>query len=147
VIKNESRCWDWPGAKNSMGYGQVRFGGRVHYIHRLSYEIHSGPIPDGFDVCHRCDNPICSNPAHLFAAPHVDNMLDASRKGRMAGNGNQRGAASSSARLTEADVMAIRQSADTIAVLADMYHVDKSTIGRARSGKTWACIAEAIAGP
>jgi hypothetical protein len=81
VIKNNS-CWDWKGRVNNKGYGYFCHGNKKHLVHRLSWELHNGPIPAGLEVCHKCDNPICSNPSHLFVATHSENMHDMIRKGR-----------------------------------------------------------------
>lgn len=70
-------CWLWTGAWNGEGYGLFRHTKRVH---RFSYELHHGPIPDGLFVCHRCHVPACVNPDHLYAGTHTQNMLD--RRGR-----------------------------------------------------------------
>lgn len=84
VVNLETGCWDWQGAKVGMGYGVLSGDrGRSHYMaHRFSYEHHISPIPDGLIICHRCDNPGCVNPQHLFAADHKTNMRDMARKGR-----------------------------------------------------------------
>lgn len=84
VINPKTGCWDWQGAKVGIGYGSLNGErGMGHYMaHRFSYEHHIGHIPDGFVVCHRCDNPGCVNPDHLFAADHNTNMRDMARKGR-----------------------------------------------------------------
>lgn len=81
------QCWPWGGyiGKNfgyGVGYGQIREDsvpgqrGRLLKAHRVSYLISIGDIPEGWDVCHACDNTICVNPHHLFAAAHRDNMHD-----------------------------------------------------------------------
>ena len=113
-------CWVWTGCTRG-GYGRFRVSGRHESAHRFSFEIHNGPIPEGQLVCHRCDNPPCCNPAHLFLGTYKDNNVDRENKGR----GNRpvgdlhpshlrpetrpRGEAHSSAKLTDAQVVEIRQ--------------------------------------
>jgi HNH endonuclease len=82
VEKNAEGCWGWKGAKAAAGYGHIRYQYRIYQAHRLSFEFHNGPIPEGMDVCHRCDNPTCTKPDHLFIGTASDNMLDAYQKGR-----------------------------------------------------------------
>lgn len=81
VVKGPE-CWGWAGAKTPDGYGKLKTSGHRIYAHRLSYEIHHGPIPYGQHVLHRCDNPSCTRPDHLFAGTHSDNMKDCLAKGR-----------------------------------------------------------------
>jgi hypothetical protein len=80
-------CWGWTGAPDRHGYGSLNLrknSQKTNPIkaHRISYEIHYGPIPDGLYVCHHCDNPPCCNPAHLFLGTHQDNVADMWQKGR-----------------------------------------------------------------
>mgnify|MGYP001023313072 CR=1 FL=1 len=71
-------CWEWTAAKKD-GYGRFNDKG---YAHRISYEMHFGPIPKGFLVCHKCDNPSCVNPEHLFLGTYQDNYDDMRKKKR-----------------------------------------------------------------
>ena len=75
----EGGCWVWTGTRQVFGYG---ISLRYRLAHRVSWEIANGPIPDGLWVLHRCDNPPCVNPAHLFLGTQTENMRDMTAKGR-----------------------------------------------------------------
>lgn len=80
-------CWQWKASTNGAGYGMIYPGppaksGTKHLAHRVAWQIFRGPIPEGAHVLHRCDNPECTNPEHLFLGSHRDNMLDKHAKGR-----------------------------------------------------------------
>jgi hypothetical protein len=78
-------CWEWKGTKTRYGVLSARAAsGKVHIgAHRLSWELHNGvPIPSGMMICHRCDNPPCVNPAHLYTGSAADNSRDMVERGR-----------------------------------------------------------------
>jgi hypothetical protein len=77
-----SGCWIWEGTRDPGGYGRIRDGRRYRLAHRVAWELAFGPIPDGFAVCHRCDNRACINLTHLFLGTLTDNNRDRMRKGR-----------------------------------------------------------------
>jgi hypothetical protein len=93
-----SGCWEWNGSRLPKGYGKVFGYGKLLYAHRVSFEHHNGPIPDGKMVLHTCDNPPCINPEHLFLGNHVTNAEDMVSKGR---------APRSGARFTRQDIASI----------------------------------------
>ena len=84
ISKKVDGCWIWIAARTSAGYGEIRIDGRLHYVHRLSWEIANGEsIPEGMCVLHVCDHPACVNPSHLFLGTHGDNIRDARAKDRI----------------------------------------------------------------
>lgn len=82
VICGLSDCWHFCGTRNEFGYGRLTVGDRLQVAHRLSYQTFVGPIPDGLSVLHRCDNPACINPDHLWLGTQSDNRRDCHTKGR-----------------------------------------------------------------
>ena len=82
-VKKTRSCWLWIASRTPSGYGRLT---RNRYAHRVSWEIHRGAIPKGKHVLHRCDNPSCVNPEHLWLGTHSENMADRERKGRSARN-------------------------------------------------------------
>lgn len=81
-IDKTGPCWLWIGGRFDSGYGKVLRGAKKLRAHRVSYELYVAPIPEGMHVLHKCDNPPCVNPNHLFLGTHIDNMRDMERKGR-----------------------------------------------------------------
>jgi len=77
-------CWNWTGAKEFHGYGQIWYLDRIWVASRLAYTLYVGSIPNGLHVLHSCDNPPCTNPKHLFLGTMSDNLRDCVRKGRHA---------------------------------------------------------------
>ena len=82
-VRKTDGCWNWRAAQTRKGYGHMSFGGKVVESHRVSWMLNVGPIPSGLWVLHRCDNPLCVRPDHLFLGTAKDNIQDAWKKGRM----------------------------------------------------------------
>lgn len=131
--RGPDECWPWTGADDGHGYGMM-FDTKAH---RASWEVHRGAIPDGLCVLHKCDNPACVNPRHLFLGTHQDNMRDKIAKGRAAG---PRGTRCPHARLNEEQVRNIRQELSAGAghrQLARKYGVNHQAIGKIERRESW----------
>lgn len=101
----KTRCWEWLGALVSDGYGCIYIHNKRNGAHRFSWELHNGEIPDGLWVLHKCDNPKCVNPSHLFVGNRQQNVDDMMNKGRLeAPKGEKNGFSS----LTPDQVLEIR---------------------------------------
>lgn len=135
----ETGCWTWTGSKTGDGYGRLRVGKRRTVLaHRFSFEAHKGPIPTGMFVCHRCDNPICVNPEHLFLGTGADNMQDMVAKGRyVAHRKGPIGERARAAKLTEEKVLAIRADARVATAVAAEYGVSARAVQMIRARQTW----------
>lgn len=137
-VRRTRGCWKWTAACNRAGYGHFWWAGVCYLAHRFSWEMHNGPIPDGLLVCHRCDNPECVRPDHLFLGTHSDNAADRHTKRR---DGDHRGTANGRARLTEADVHAIRtawDAGDRVEDIAERFDISEPTACQVGTRKTWA---------
>jgi hypothetical protein len=138
-IRGVNECWPWVGAANSKAdpYGRIQKpdGSRI-MAHRLIYELKHGPIPPGLMVCHRCDNPPCCNPRHLFLGTPQDNTRDAFDKGRVRTDGEH----NPIAKLNNHRVRHIRKSTASTAELAKLYDVHPDTIWKVRNWKSWTSV-------
>lgn len=117
----------------------MKRGGKVVYAHRYAYQQEYGEIPHGLLVCHRCDNPSCVNPKHLFIGTNLDNTRDRVAKGRSK-NGAAGGEMNGNAKLTANQVEQIRASivsGKNNSEIARLYGVHHATISAIRLGKTW----------
>jgi hypothetical protein len=151
-------CWEWQGGYDGHNYGKFWAQGHKNLrANRVAYEIVYGPIPNGLEVCHTCDNPRCVRPDHLFIATHAGNMSDASRKGRMPGSVSSpvragenhwmrryperipRGSRRGHAKISEADVLQIRKLSETTPQheIAILFGIAQSTVSRLLKGFTW----------
>jgi hypothetical protein len=133
---SRNQCWEWTGSLNN-GYGQWRnLAGEIELAHRASWRMFVGPIPEGEGVLHRCDNPPCCNPAHLFTGTNAVNIADMWAKKR-ANPGVSRGEKHGMAKLTAEIVREIRGSSEPGIVLAKKYGVANTTISDIRKRRIW----------
>lgn len=129
-------CWIWNGYKNPKGYGLVGRNGKQRLVHRVVFELTHGEIGDGLCVCHKCDNPSCVNPEHLFTGTIIENTMDMVKKNRQAKGENAGGT-----KLTSNEVMEIRRHIKdgklSIAEIANLFNVGRNCIYAINDGTTW----------
>ncbi len=140
LLVTTNGCWEWQGFR-LRGYGMIGRGRRgegTALTHRVAWEEAYGPIPDGLCVLHSCDNPPCCNVEHLFLGTQTENLADMDAKGRRADlTGRFVGEKNPSAKLTVAQVVAIRADTRPQVAIAAKYGMSKASISEIKSGKKW----------
>lgn len=138
TLRVPSGCLEWQGHRNG-GYGVVRYQRDLWKVHRLAWTLTHGPIPPGLAVCHRCDNPSCADPEHLFLGTWAENRRDAAAKGRL--RLSTAGERNGMSKLTEADVHAIRErlaAGKSQRAIAQEFGVDQTLISFIKRRLIWA---------
>lgn len=134
-------CWLWEGTASNSGYGTVSVGRKSRSVHRVSWELFNGEIPDGLHVLHKCDTRTCCNPAHLFLGTPLDNMKDMVAKGR---GKVAKGSDVVNSKLTNAAVMDIYRDDRPLLTVAGEYNVSISLVSAIRLGKRWAWLTSGV---
>lgn len=139
-LRSRNQCWLWTARQFRYGYGNFSVEvGRTTGAHRFAWELEHGAIPDGLRVLHKCDNPPCVNPDHLFLGTQADNVADMIAKGRKV-NGSHEGSANGRAVLTEDDVLEIRRrcaGGETQRALSQAFGISSSQIGYIVRRESW----------
>lgn len=136
-VKKTKSCWNWIGSLNHAGYGQFFYNGRPIVSSRYSWIMHHKEIPKGLFVLHKCDNPKCVNPKHLFLGTQIDNIKDCIKKKR---SRYHKGEEKTLAKITENDVKEIRNiynNPHSASQLGKLYGISKSNILNIVHRKAW----------
>jgi hypothetical protein len=139
-VQKTNGCWLWTGGKAGLRrqYGTFSVAGVMKRAHRVAWEFVNGAIPSGMVVCHRCDNPSCVRPDHLFVGTQAENVRDMHSKGRAA---VRRGEESTAAKLSESqvfEVLRLCRSGMTQAEVSRATGVNASAVSRISRGESWA---------
>ena len=133
----ESGCWEWKKSCHKQGYGNFPYKRKVLLAHRASWILFKGILDDKILVCHKCDNPPCCNPDHLFLGTDKDNVKDGFSKGRIK---RKKGEQHYFHKLKEEDILIIRKMAlagDTFKEIAKKFSVHRTCIGSVVNRKSW----------
>jgi len=134
IPEPNSGCWLWTGCLTNSGYGQLRLNGGPVLGHRLSWETHRGPIPEGAYVLHHCDVRCCINPDHLFLGDAAANFADMAAKGRFT---PPRGERQGSSKLTADKVIAIRADPRSYSQIGAEYGISTGMVTMLKQRKRW----------
>lgn len=131
VVVSDDGCWGWSGSSSPDGYGRISKA----YAHRVSWEMHRGPIPTGARVLHHCDNPPCSNPDHLFLGTAAENSRDMASKGRSGPTLHLKGVTTLPA-ATVANILTLRAEGRTFLDIGRELHIGRESVSRICRGVT-----------
>lgn len=137
--KSFNECWNWVGkSKHPNGYGQISAGRKNRFkAHRVMWILINGDIPKGYYICHKCDNPSCCNPNHLFLGTPKDNMIDRDNKGRGIKPPNFYGSKHHNTKFNESDAIKILNDNRKYSEIAKDYNVCEMTIRRLKNRISW----------
>lgn len=152
ITANSDKCWIWKHATDKRNYGSFRINNRTHTATRVAYLLHNKELPE-LMICHKCDNPLCCNPRHLFAATQKENIRDMIDKGRHSHGDShralmkpKRGSQHGMAKLTEEQVAEIKKLYATKPSrrtgilqedLAKMFNVSRAAISSIIRNRKW----------
>jgi hypothetical protein len=142
-VKKTENCWEWTANKIKHGYGRINFEGRPQLAHRVSWILSNGNIPYGFVICHRCDNPSCVRPDHLFIGTMSDNKKDSDSKNRSYRTGKppiKLGKENNMTRFTKDQILEIRSryaSGEDQYSIGRSYSAAQGTISNIVRRKSW----------
>ena len=125
IPEPNSGCWLWEGALSPNGYGHIRRDGKIITAHKVSYILNVGEVPDGYDVCHTCDNRMCVNPSHLWLGTRSQNLQDMLKKSRH------------NRKLTYDQAQEIKSSPMKNADLARKFNCSDTLIYYIKTGQQW----------
>lgn len=136
ITANPEKCWTWQAAKKEKKYGTFSIGRSMFRAHRTAFFISFDIDPKELDVCHKCDNPICVNPSHLFLGTNAENMIDKIEKDRQ-----PRGVKNYNSKLNDEKVLEIRKLWATKKYsqtkIAKMFGVHRGSILQILNGRAW----------
>lgn len=131
-VQKSEGCWNWTWLLDKDGYGLFPYMKKMHRAHVVALRLDGRPVPAGKYGCHHCDNPKCVRPSHLYAGTPRQNVGDKIRRGRQ-----PMGSAIPAAKLSEADVIRIRQMTGTHGEIASGFGVARATVSLIKERKTW----------
>lgn len=146
IVNNETQCWEWCGAMNPAGYGNVRYKDEYTSSHRLSYILHYGDIKNKLWVLHKCDNRKCVNPEHLFLGTAKDNTQDMIKKNRQPdfetlcknrSSGEKNGRSKLTLEMVRKIRILCKEKTLSLPEIGRLFDITKNTIWAIKHNKIW----------